>query len=74
MQMLEEEELKTAALLVFANKQDMPGSMSVTEASEFMGLTDLKTRTWTIFKCSAKTGEGLTEGLDWLVNVVQGGE
>lgn len=69
--MLDEEELKNASLLVFANKQDMEGSMSVTEVSEFMGLTNLK-RNWTIFKCSAKTGEGLTEGLDWLVNVVSG--
>ncbi|KAI8910194.1 ADP-ribosylation factor family-domain-containing protein [Gorgonomyces haynaldii] len=72
MQMLDEEELKDAALLVFANKQDMEGAMSVTEISEFMGLTQFKTRTWTIFKCSAKTGEGLTEGLDWLVNIIQG--
>ena len=70
MQMLEEEELKDSALLVFANKQDMEGAMSVTEVSDFLGLTQLKMRTWTIFKCSAKTGEGLTEGLDWLVNVV----
>lgn len=72
MQMLEEEELKDAALLVFANKQDMEGAMSVTEVSEYLGLTQLKMRTWTIFKCSAKTGEGLTEGLDWLVNCVTG--
>jgi ADP-ribosylation factor-like protein 1 len=60
--MLEEEELQNASLLVFANKQDMPGAMSVNEVSEFLGLTALKMRTWTIFKCSAKTGEGLTEG------------
>lgn len=72
MEMLKEDELKDAALLVFANKQDMPGAMSVTEVSDFLGLTELKMRTWTIFKCSAKTGDGLTEGLDWLVNIVSG--
>ena len=72
MAMLEEEELRDAALLVFANKQDLEGAMSVTEVSEFLGLTALKMRTWTIHKCSAKTGQGLTEGLDWLVNVVSG--
>ncbi len=49
--MLEEEELKNAALLVIANKQDMPGAMSVTEVSDFLGLTSLKSRQWTIFKC-----------------------
>ncbi|KAJ3368234.1 Arf GTPase arl1 [Kappamyces sp. JEL0680] len=72
MAMLDEEELKDAVLLVYANKQDMPGAMSVTEVSDFLGLTELKMRTWTIFKCSAKTGEGLTEGLDWLVNSLAG--
>jgi ADP-ribosylation factor-like protein 1 len=58
---------------VFANKQDMEGAMSAAQVSETLGLSQLKRRTWTIFKCSAKTGEGLTEGLDWLVNVVTGG-
>lgn len=72
MAMLEEEELKDAALLVFANKQDMDGAMTVGEVGEYLGLTALKMRTWTIFKCSAKTGEGLTEGLDWLVSQVGG--
>ena len=69
--MLEEEELKDAALLVFANKQDMPNAMSAAEVSEKLGLGGLKGRTWSIFKASAIKGEGLTEGLDWLVNVIQ---
>ncbi|KND03061.1 ADP-ribosylation factor-like protein 1 [Spizellomyces punctatus DAOM BR117] len=72
--MLEEEELRDAALLVLANKQDMEGAMSHTEVSDALGLTSLRNRTWTIYKCSAKTGEGLTEALDWLVNVVSGGK
>ncbi|KAJ3125938.1 Arf GTPase arl1 [Nowakowskiella sp. JEL0407] len=70
--MLEEEELKDASLLVLANKQDLDGAMTHAEVSQALGLTDLKNRQWTIFKCSAKTGEGLTESLDWLVNVIQG--
>ncbi len=70
--MLQEEELKNATLLVLANKQDMEGAMSATEVSDALGLSDLKSRTWTIYKCSAKTGEGLNDGLDWLVNTIQG--
>ncbi|KAI9226871.1 MAG: ADP-ribosylation factor-like protein [Piptocephalis tieghemiana] len=70
--MLEEEEMKDAALLVFANKQDMPGAMSPAEVSEGLGLSLLKSRTWSIYKTSAVKGEGLNEGLDWLVNVIQG--
>ena len=71
--MLDEEELKDASLLVLANKQDLEGAMTVAEISEAFKLTDLRNRQWTIFKCSAHTGEGLTESLDWLVNCVQGG-
>lgn len=70
--MMEEEELKDAVLLVFANKQDMAGAMSAADISAKLNLTSLKNRQWTIYKCSAKTGDGLTEGLDWLVNVIQG--
>ncbi|RKO97086.1 hypothetical protein CXG81DRAFT_14974 [Caulochytrium protostelioides] len=69
-EMLEEEEIKNAALLVLANKQDMDGAMTPAEVSEALGLATLRDRQWTIFKCSAKTGEGLTESLDWLVNAV----
>jgi ADP-ribosylation factor-like protein 1 len=69
--MLEEEELKDAAVVVLANKQDMEGAMTHTEVSDALGLTNLRNRTWTIFKCSAKTGEGLNDALDWLVNTIQ---
>ncbi|EPZ32515.1 putative ADP-ribosylation factor, arf [Rozella allomycis CSF55] len=60
-----EEELKDAVLLVFANKQDLNGAMSVAEVSEGLGLSLLRNRQWCIFKTSAIKGDGLTEGLDW---------
>ena len=65
--MLEEEELKDASLLVFANKQDMEGAMSSAEVSDALGLSSLKMRQWSIYRTSALKGEGLTEGLDWYV-------
>ncbi|KAJ2016582.1 Arf GTPase arl1 [Coemansia sp. S680] len=68
--MLGEEELQEAALLVFANKQDMKGAMSSAEVSEALGLPRLKSRQWAIYKTSALKGEGLDEGLDWLVNAI----
>ncbi|KAI9205696.1 ADP-ribosylation factor-like protein [Polychytrium aggregatum] len=68
--MLAEDELKSSALIVLANKQDLEGARSVAEISEHLALTDLKNRTWTILKCSAKTGEGLTEAMEWLANYV----
>ncbi|KAL7748948.1 Arf GTPase arl1 [Sorochytrium milnesiophthora] len=71
MAMLEEEELRDAALLVMANKQDMPGALSPVQVSEQLGLALLKNRQWQIFKTSALKGEGLSEALDWLVNIIQ---
>jgi len=63
--MLDEEELRDAALLVFANKQDMGGAMTAAEVSDALGLGTLKNRQWSIYKTSAVKGDGLTEGLDW---------
>lgn len=69
--MLNEEELRDAALLVFANKQDQPGVLSAADVSTSLKLTQLKERSWSIFGCSAVTGEGVNEGMDWLVTTVQ---
>ena len=65
-ELLAEEELKDAALLVFANKQDLKGVMSVAEVTEKLGLHTLKNRDWHIQGTSAINGEGLYKGLDWL--------
>jgi ADP-ribosylation factor 6 len=56
-------EMKEALLLVFANKQDIPGSMTPTEVTEKLRLAQLKERTWYVVPSCATTGEGLLEGL-----------
>ena len=56
-------EMKEALLLVFANKQDIPGSMTPTEVTEKLRLGQLKERTWYVVPSCATTGEGLLEGL-----------
>jgi len=55
-------------LLVLANKQDMPETASDKEISDIMGLAKIKERDWAIYKCSATTGKGLNESLDWVVD------
>jgi ADP-ribosylation factor-like protein 1 len=65
--MLNEEELRDAALLVFANKQDQPGAQGAGEISEALKLGELRDRNWSIVACSAIDGKGITEGMDWLV-------
>ncbi|KYR00159.1 ARF-like protein [Tieghemostelium lacteum] len=71
--MLSEEELRNTPLLVFANKQDLPGCLTEAQVSEGLKLTSLKNRQWAIFKTSAIQGVGIYEGLDWLVNVISSG-
>jgi ADP-ribosylation factor protein 1 len=64
--LLNEDELRDAALLVMANKQDLPSAMSASELSDKLGLSNLRHRRWYIQSTCATTGEGLFDGLDWL--------
>nr|ACO15259.1 ADP-ribosylation factor-like protein 5B [Caligus clemensi]ACO15741.1 ADP-ribosylation factor-like protein 5B [Caligus clemensi] len=68
---LEYEELSKASLLVFANKQDIKGCLSAAQISESLNLQAMKKRNWQIQPCSALTGEGLYQGIEWLVGNVQ---
>jgi ADP-ribosylation factor protein 1 len=68
--MLEEDNLANAAVLVLANKQDLPNAMKVQEVTERLGLNKLRNRQWFVQGCSAPTGDGLFEGLDWLSNTL----
>jgi len=52
------QDLKKAALLVYANKQDVRGAMTAAEISQQLGLTRIKDHTWHIQACCALTGEG----------------
>ncbi|XP_065556887.1 ADP-ribosylation factor-like protein 5B [Artemia franciscana] len=66
-----QDELKNAAILLFANKQDVKGCMSVAEISRQLNLTSIKTHRWQIQPCCALTGEGLYQGLEWISNNIK---
>ncbi|KAI7883463.1 ARF/SAR superfamily [Lichtheimia hyalospora FSU 10163] len=68
--LLQEERLAGATLLVFANKQDLPGAYSVRELRQALGLDNIKSHHWAIQDCSAVTGENLLGAMDWLVDDV----
>jgi len=57
-------------LLIFANKQDSEGAMSLEEIQKALHPEDLKVKYRHIQLCSANTGEGLDEGLEWLHSIV----
>lgn len=65
------EELKGVPVLVLANKQDLPDAIEATQLADKLGLVTFRDRLWYIQACSATSGEGLYEGLDWLTNTMK---
>ncbi|XP_048449028.1 ADP-ribosylation factor 4-like, partial [Rhincodon typus] len=63
--MLNEDELRDAVVLIFANKQDLPNAMSVEDLRAKLEPLTIR-RTLHIQPTCATTGIGLYEGLDWL--------
>lgn len=55
-----------SVILVFANKQDMRGSLTPAEVCTALGLPEMRNRKWHVQSAVAIRGEGLYEGLDWL--------
>lgn len=70
MELLHEERLAGATLLVFANKQDLAGSMQLEEIRDALELQSIISHRWVIYPCSASTGENLNDGMNWLVKEV----
>ncbi|CAJ1435361.1 unnamed protein product, partial [Effrenium voratum] len=64
---LQEHDRDTVPCLVFANKSDHPGAMSLQEISDRLSLPEAaKTCPVHVQPCDAKTGEGVEAGLDFL--------
>ncbi|XP_030830811.1 ADP-ribosylation factor 1 [Strongylocentrotus purpuratus] len=71
--MLNEDELRDAAILIFANKQDLPNAANAKEITDKLNMHSLSTqRKWYIQATCATSGDGLYEGLDWLANILKG--
>jgi len=68
--LLLEDRLAGASLLVFANKQDIPGSLTEGEIRDALDLPSIRSHHWVIWPCSAVTGHNLVTGLDWVVDDV----
>ena len=70
--LLKQEKLMGATLLIFCNKQDIEGSLTCDEIKKHLELDSITTRHWGIIGCSARTGDGLLEGIDWIVRDIAG--
>ena len=66
--LLKAEKLAGASLLVFYNKSDIEGSLSLDEIKNYLGLEEIKSRHWAILPSSAITGSGLFQGMKWMID------
>ncbi len=64
--LLASEELTRAAVLVYANKQDLKDAMDADELSAALGLQSVRSHPYHVQASCALTGEGLLEGMSWL--------
>jgi ADP-ribosylation factor protein 1 len=64
--LFEEDQLRNASVLILANKQDLPTSLTPSELHTELGLKNQKGREWYVSGTCATSGEGLYEGLEWL--------
>ena len=62
---------KRPPLAVFANKSDVPAARTASELASAMRLTGesdaLAGRAWHVGACCARTGEGVREGIRWVL-------
>lgn len=59
--------LRGVSILVLANKQDLPRALDASRIAAGLGLHALRSsHDWYISPCSAVSGDGLIEGLEWI--------
>lgn len=74
MELLEEEKLMGVPVLIFANKQDLINASRASTIAEELRLSKIRDRPWQIQPCSATEGEGIQDGIDWVMKNVKGGK
>lgn len=63
---MEDENLKNTLLLVYSNKSDLPTSCPTKDVAKALKLTRLKNK-WYIQGCCATSGDGIIEGIEFIV-------
>jgi len=66
--LLQETKLKGVPLLVFANKQDLLNAREANDIVLELRLKTIRDRKWTCLECSSKSGEGIEDGLNWVMD------
>uniref|UniRef100_A0A8C4Y4R4 ADP-ribosylation factor-like protein 3 n=1 Tax=Gopherus evgoodei TaxID=1825980 RepID=A0A8C4Y4R4_9SAUR len=69
-ELIEDESLTGVPLLVFANKQDLASAAPAAEIAEGLNLPTYRDRQWQIQACSALSGEGVQDGMNWICSQI----
>lgn len=59
-------------LLIFANKQDLSGALSIQTVDTTLHLQKLPLKTYKIFPCTANDRQSLLKGISWLTTELKG--
>uniref|UniRef100_A0A7S1PIF1 ADP-ribosylation factor-like protein 3 n=1 Tax=Percolomonas cosmopolitus TaxID=63605 RepID=A0A7S1PIF1_9EUKA len=70
--LLKEEKLAGIPVMVFANKQDLISAETPAKISESLNLSGITDRAWHIQGCSATKGDGLQDGISWIIKQSKG--
>ena len=68
--LLNTEPLRNAAVLVYANKQDLPDAASAHELTKLLDMQKHTQHQWFVQSCIATRTDGLYEGLEWISQVI----
>lgn len=70
-ELLGDDKLQNIPVLVYANKQDLPNSLSASDLAQALGLHSIKDRAWQIQACTASEGKGVRDGMEWVCKTVK---
>lgn len=65
--LLKEERLSGASLLILANKQDLAGALTSDQLKEALQLEKIKTHNWASYPVSAVRGDSMITPFEWIV-------
>lgn len=66
-----EDSLINVPVLIYLNKIDVGHGLQPENIIKEMKLNEIRHRQWFVQPCSAKTGDGLYEGLNWLISALK---
>uniref|UniRef100_A0A0D6QRQ6 Uncharacterized protein n=1 Tax=Araucaria cunninghamii TaxID=56994 RepID=A0A0D6QRQ6_ARACU len=64
-------DLQGAPILIYANKQDLPGALSAEDLARYLDLKELDERPYMFQAISAYDGLGIKDGINWLVDAME---